>query len=502
MQNLRVAVGQFLIYGLGSVAQSALAFVLLPLYLRFFSPDEYGVISIFIVLMSLLTLFANVGAMNAVCLLYFDVQPSERTKLIGTTWLWYFFGAATIGIVVFLNASLESSMIFHTTRYHYPFKLLGMFCIISIPLEIPFYIFRLEQMPGYYIGYSLFRFTINFVLKLYFIGAIGRGIGGYFESGIIADAITLLSILPFTLKYSTFTVSVSHLKQILKLGTPFIFSTLAIWTLDMSDRVILNYFHGEAVVGIYSLGRTLANIFNIVLLYPFALLWPPFFFSYAAERSADDTNNLLRRSLIYTFLSGGILYLLITLGCGDLLRIFSSSFASKKEYWQAASLVPLLTIGPCLYLLSRQPSSTLLLVKKPKVIAVSAGIAAGVGVGLNLMLIPRFGAFGAGLTTVIAYLLYSVLLYRGAHRLYPVKYNVKSIILGSVFLALGWITGCNIKIVQPWVSLATRTLVGVAIFALSVWFFSNMLTEAERRQFITIFSNGRRRLAAGLLKRC
>ena len=56
---IKDALRQFLTYGAGSIAQSALGFILLPIYLRFFEPAEYGVISLLLVGISLITLFAN-----------------------------------------------------------------------------------------------------------------------------------------------------------------------------------------------------------------------------------------------------------------------------------------------------------------------------------------------------------------------------------------------------------------------------------------------------------
>lgn len=489
---------QFVTYGFGGVAQGALQFILLPLYLRFFDPAGYGVISLLLVIISLLTLFANVGMVSALLRLYFEAEPSERKKLIGNTWLWYLFGATIGGIVLFLNAPFFSQMLFHTINYSYPFKLVGAFFFFSLLLDIPFTILQLEKRAGSYISFSLFKFSSDFVLKFYFIGILGRGIGGYFESGIIANIIILCSILPFTFKYVDFSLNVSYLKQLLRLGFPFVFSTIAIWTLGMSDRLILNYFCGEAAVGVYSLAYTFVNVFNIVLFNPSALFWQPFFFSCAAERSTEDTKRLLSRSLTYFFLAGSILYLAISLGTGDVLRLFTSLFASKQGYWQAAKLVPLLAIGPFLYLLSRQGSSALLLVKKPKFIAIAASCAAVASLGLNFLLIPRFGAFGAGLSTAIAYALYSATVYGWAQRLFPIKYDIIQIAKGALFLAFGFMIGWQIRIMQPLVSLFVRPITGVAIFALSIWFISNILTKAERRSLIAFLKDGRRRLTGGL----
>lgn len=492
---------QFFTYGAGSIAQTALSFILLPLYLRFFEPAEYGVISLLLVVISLLTVLANMGIVSGLYRLYYEAEIGERKKLVGTTWLWYLLGAGLGGAILFIYASPISQLLFHTGDYSYAIKLLSAIFFFSLLQGIPFNILRLEKKSGLYVGFSLARFVIDFALKLYFIAFLGRGIGGYFESGVIAYIVVLCSILPFILKYISFSLNVSYLKQLLRLGSPFIFSTIAIWSLATSDRFILNYFCGVAAVGIYSLAYTFANLFNVFLFTPSALFWSPFFFSYAAERSAEETKRLLNKSLIYFFLAGCILYLIIALGSSDALRIFTSLFAAKEGYWQAAKLVPLLTLGPFLYLLSRQAGSALLMAKKPEFTAMASCIAAATNVGLNFIFIPRFGALGAAMTTVIAYVLYESVIYWWAQRISPVNHDWKGLAKGFLFLAIAFMIGWGITIGQPWASLFARVIAGVAIFALCTWFISNILTKAERDKVLAYLIDGRRKLANALIHR-
>ena len=498
---IKDALKQFFIYGTGSIAQTALRFILLPLYLRFFEPGEYGVISLLLVVSSLVTMFVAMGIVSALFRLYYEAEIGERKRLVGTTWLWYLLGAALGGAILFINASWFSQAVFHTGDYSYPIRVLGALFFVSLLQVIPFNILRLEKKSGLYVGFSLFRFVIDFALKLYFIVFLGRGIGGYFESGVIAYIITLCFMLPFVLKYVSFSLDTSYLKQLLRLGFPFIFSGMAVWTLEVSDRLILNYFCGEAAVGIYSLAYTFANLFIVFLSAPITLLIDPFFHSYAAERSTEDTKRLLQKLLSYFFLVGSTLYLAISLGCGDVLRIFSSLFAAKEGYWQAATLVPLLTLAPFLYRLASPASLAGLLAKKPELGTIAACIAAAVNLGLNFIFIPRFGALGAAITTAIAYVLFIGLFYWWVQKIFPVSYDWKGLARGFLFLVISFIIGWQIGISQPWASLFARVAVGLAVFALLTWFISGTLTKAERHRLLAYLIDGRKRLATVILHR-
>jgi O-antigen/teichoic acid export membrane protein len=498
---IRDALKQFFIYGAGTSTQAALSFILLPLYLHFFEPSEYGIISLFLVTVSLLTVFASAGMVTALYRLYFEAKEEDKKKLVFTTWFWYLLTGGLFGLIIFSNALPLAQHIFSQAELAYPIKLLGIYLFVFLLKDVPLNIFRLEKKAGHYVGFSLAGFAIDFGLKLYFIGFLGRGIAGYFESGIIAWAVILCSILPFTFRYISFSLNRGYLMELLRLGSPFILSGIAVWVLQVSDRYILDLFRGEAAVGIYSVGYSFANVFNVFLFSPSALFWSPFFYSYAAERSAEETRRLLSRSLPYFFLAGGVLYLVITLGSGDVLRIFSSLFATRAGYLEAASLVPLLTLGNFFYLLSRQASNALLMAKKPEFTAISLAIGAAVNLGLNFIFIPKFGAFGAAITTALAYALSLGLCYWWAGRTWPVKHEWTGLAKGFIFLAIAFIIGWIITINQPWASLFARILVGVVIFGLLSWFISNLLTRDEKRRLLDYLTNWKRRLFAVLLHR-
>ncbi|MCK5051885.1 MAG: polysaccharide biosynthesis C-terminal domain-containing protein, partial [Candidatus Cloacimonetes bacterium] len=88
-------------------------------------------------------------------------------------------------------------------------------------------------------------------------------------------------------------------------------------------------------------------------------------------------------------------------------------------------------------------------VKKTKYVAYIVTIALFVNIGLNFLLIPKLGIWGAALTTVISSLLISVISYYVSQKFYPVKYEIgKMLLVFAVGFALyftsGFLAGANI----------------------------------------------------------
>jgi len=494
---IKDALKQFFVYTMGSIAQTALNFALLLLYLHYFEPSDYGVISLLTVLSSLISLLVGTGFISGLFRLYYEASIEERKSLASATWIWYLSTGIIPAAILFLFPSFFSNLLFQKGDFSYSIKLLSISFLLSMIETIPFNFLRLEKRSGIFVIFSLLNLIVNFLLKYYFIAVLAHGINGYFESSIIASALMLLVVFPFVLKYVSFPPKLSHFSELLKLGYPFIFSGIAVWTLDKANRFVLNYVQGTESVGIYSLGCNFANLFNVLLLSPSALFWNPFFFSYAAKMPEQDIKKLLNKSQIYFLFLGYILFLAISLSSDDILRIFTS----KTAYWQAETLIPMLVLGNLVYLLCRQAGNALLLAKRPQITSIAGLIAAVVNIGLNLLLVPVIGIFGSALSTVISYVSFLILIYWRAQTLYHVDYDWKCIVKSSIFLVIALMLSWQIRLSQPWISLFVRTTTGVVLFSLLTWFFGNILTQHERQKVILYIKHGRKQGVRKLLRR-
>jgi O-antigen/teichoic acid export membrane protein len=398
------------------------------------------------------------------------------------------------GTLLVLFSESVSAVLFGTVAHAYSVRLAGIFCIVSPVQLIPFEIFRLERKAIQYVVFSLVKLGVDFSFKLLLIAVMARGIAGYYESGIVANVVVLILMLPFARKYASSTLDSSRMKELFRLGIPYIFSSLSVWALTWADRFVLNFFWGEESVGIYSLAYTLARPFDIVLYYPLKLLWFPFFFSFAAGRNVEDIKRLLRKAVIFYAIAGCAVYLAISLASGDLLRIFDIYLGAQEGYMEAAGLVVLVALAPLLYSTSGLYGTVLLYVKKPEYIALAAVIAAAVNLAMNFMLIPRYAAFGAALATALSYVLYFVLVVYWSRARFRVGHNFLSLIKVLLILVAAFIVGSYATFEGVWLSLVVRTALGLGVFALSIWFLSGVLSREEKRELISLGGSSLRRL--------
>jgi O-antigen/teichoic acid export membrane protein len=102
----------------------------------------------------------------------------------------------------------------------------------------------------------------------------------------------------------------------------------------------------------------------------------------------------------------------------DALKIIS-----EPEYHSAYMYVPVLILGHYFYGSFAYLQFGPFLKKKTKYLGGLAVVLAGVNVGLNLLLIPVLGIWGATLTTLVSYFLMVALLYPIAQKLYYIPFQ-------------------------------------------------------------------------------
>src|SRR3954469_112326 len=74
---LRDLVRHTLVYGSGYVTMAIVSFVLVPVYTRFMSPSEYGLLGLMLVLYGLMSAVYDLGFTNSVGRFFFDSDGDD-----------------------------------------------------------------------------------------------------------------------------------------------------------------------------------------------------------------------------------------------------------------------------------------------------------------------------------------------------------------------------------------------------------------------------------------
>src|SRR5688500_1303604 len=84
------------VYGFGSLVSRFIAVLLLPVYTRYLSPADYGLIETLIALSAVLTVLLAAGVKSAFFRFYFDDE--DKRRVIRTSF-WFTMASGTAGLL-------------------------------------------------------------------------------------------------------------------------------------------------------------------------------------------------------------------------------------------------------------------------------------------------------------------------------------------------------------------------------------------------------------------
>lgn len=189
-------------------------------------------------------------------------------------------------------------------------------------------------------------------------------------------------------------------KSSLVLSVPLIGHSFASQILSVSDRMMIDNIIGTAEVGLYTILYSVGTLSMI--------LWSAMNTSYVAylyqnidnaNRNKDIRNT--SASLLKLF---SVVVVLISLFSPEIVKILATD-----QYLEYIDIVPPIIAGIYLTSVANFYSNILVYERNTWFIMCSTCIAAGINIGLNYLLLPKFGFQIAAYTTLIAYIVYALL---------------------------------------------------------------------------------------------
>ena len=257
-----------IIYLLSTVANNAVPFLLLPILTRYLSPEDYGVVVNFQLIVAVFSTIIGFNVHAAISVQYFKVQIDRLKKYIALSIL-------LILVSLFISILILILMDYLFTN-QFPISLYWLIiaCIVSFFIAVNNIRLVLWQVSGKPFQYGIFQFlqvALNSILSIalvinYSMGSEGRLIG--ISVAIIVNGFFGLFLL-FYEKWFHFEFDKEIIKSILLFGVPLIPHTLAGIAITQADRFIIGKQLGLAESGVYAVAMQLslpiflvANAFN------------------------------------------------------------------------------------------------------------------------------------------------------------------------------------------------------------------------------------------------
>jgi O-antigen/teichoic acid export membrane protein len=432
---VRELAGSSVVYGLGSILTRALIFLLLPVYTRFLSPADYGIVTVTATITSILLLVYPLGIHGAASRFYFAVDsPEERRSRTGTLWLATVLFAGLAAVLLDLAGGSLLQRVVPGLPFH-PYVRLAIWTAFLLALSlVPFLVLQLQQRPGTYLAVTVGSSLATAAATLLFVVGLKEGAAGYLRGALAGAAVTALCAIGIAARSVRMTIRRDVALAALGYGLPLVPHALAGWVLELSDRTILARYATLGDVGIYSLGYQIGTVPGLIIA-AFNAAWIPYLFKALGTGEPHAPERLSRLATYYAmtlvFFALGLALLV-----GPMLRLLVA-----PAYHASAGITPWITAAYVLYGLYIIPISFLFWRERTGRVPLVTLMAGVVNVGLNLWLIPRYGMIAAAWSTLGAYLVMLPVAWASARGVHPFPYEygrlARVLLVGGALFAVG-----------------------------------------------------------------
>ncbi len=419
-----------IVYGLGDAFYKAVAFFLIPVYLKYLSPDQYGTIESLMVTHGLAVTLVSMGLPNAVFRFYYRAKDiHEQRKIVSTIFFLNLILQISIPAIFWWKREFFATLILNTPGYGFYIAIISVTIFLTSFRNIPLYLLRAKHKPGLFTAVNLAVSIATLLLNLYFVVILKKGVAGVLLANMCGGAFGLVIIIPLLIKDIGMVFDISLIKKILKFSVPVGFSILPLTLIFMADRYFISHFQNLHSLGIYALGYKIGSILKTFIIMPFALAWTPFVFS---KEKDEDAKEIFSRITTYYIMFGLICVTGISLLGVDIIKLLSKN----NEYWKAYRVLPAICYSFFLYGLSQVIRIGCLITGKTIYITITMCIGLFCNLLLNYFLISPFGYTGSAYALLITFITINILSYIFSSRLYYIQYDFIKILKIAIFSIL------------------------------------------------------------------
>lgn len=460
-----------LIYGAGIILGRAISFLMLPIYLRMLTDDDYGVIALIEMTLDFIAIIAG-GTLAAGVFRFFYKAESdrERDEVVATGFLLISVMYIVVGVGVFIAADSLSLLLFDSTDHRTLFRIASANLALGGLTIVPLSFARIRDRSTLFVMANLSRAVLSMVFNILFIVVLGMGVMGVFLGTLISSAVVAIFLTLWLVRNVPMSWSSGAARNLLRFGIPLVATSVGTFILTFSDRYFLKAVLDEGAVGRYNLGYQFGFILVVLGFTPVNLVWGPRRFQ-VVERA--DRDEVLSRGFLLTNVLLISVAVAISLFVKDFLYL-----AANPEFHPAAQVVPVILIAYILQSWGTVQDIGILVTERTRYIAISDFTAAAVAVVGYALLIPRFFGMGAAYATLLAFMVRYLMTYGFSQRFFPVHYNWRPVVVLVAWATAIALTGYLLPPMSPFLSIAIRSVMG-GIFLAGVWYLP-ILTERDR----------------------
>jgi O-antigen/teichoic acid export membrane protein len=404
------------IYTFTNFSVSAFPFLLLPFLTRWLSPEEYGTVAIYMIVVSFLATLIGLNLHGAIMVRYFDrtmfnisTYTSTVLSIIGAIFL------CSMLVVIVFRGSISS-----ITELPLNWILAAVFTAVCQSVAmILLGLWQASQQPYKYAAFRLGHAMMDGMLSVLLVGVFALNVDGRLLGITSAWVISALLALWFIFRGGWLVQSIKKADAIdaLRYGVPLLPHAIGWIVLAMADRFFITNLLDIAETGQYVVAAQLGLILSIA-----ADAFNKAFAPWLMEALKNKNRNKEIQIVKYTYLYFGLILSLAFLG-GCYAEIIISVVAGSR-YQAAAEVLGYILIGNAFTGMYYMTTNYIFYVRRTELLSLMTISIGSIIVLLSWFFISEYGIVGAG----IAFMVGQILMFMGtwyfASKCHPMPWDL------------------------------------------------------------------------------
>lgn len=391
------------IYLTSSLISKAAPFFLLPLLTKYLTVEEYGLLSIFLVINMLYVACIGMGMSMNVTKNFFKTNKEGMALIIGNVLIVLFF-MAFIFLLVTTVFSLNDEVLFSVPVLY--LMMLPIMAVLVMINQVYLTVLRCEEKACRYLLVEVSNAVIVFTCTCVLLMQFSQGwLSQVFANAISGFVISIISmVMLYKNGYLVFKINIKTIKEIYLLSIPLVPHVIGIVVINISDRLFIEKMVGLESVGIYSIGYSIGMLVSIVSE-SIIKAWSPWFF----RNIESPDRNFKVKVVNFTYLY--LVFLVIVSLFLYLLASFIFPYFIEEEFGGAVDYILPVGFAYCIHGAYRVFHVFVVYVGKTQYLAYSTFFAALVNIALNYYFISLYGVLGAVYSTCVSFLISALIVY-------------------------------------------------------------------------------------------
>jgi O-antigen/teichoic acid export membrane protein len=326
-----------LVYTVANALNASIPFLLLPVMTRAFTPEEYGTVAMFAVVLAVIGPFTGLSVHGAVGIRYFEQDRIDLPRFISTCLL--ILGVSTV--VVLLVVAFAYPWLELFTKV--PREWLLMAVVLSsarFVVQIQLSVWQAGRQPFRYGVFQVGQSALNAGLSLWFV----LGMGLAWQGRLVGQALAVLAFLLVAMwtlgagRWIKFPASREYARDALKFGVPLIPHTIGGVLIAVMDRFMISNMIDVAQAGIYTVALQVGMVLGL-LTDSFNRAFAPWLIENLRREDGRRDLIVVRYTYLY-FVTIALLALLMGFAAPTILAVLAGD-----QYQAASGVVLYIAVG-------------------------------------------------------------------------------------------------------------------------------------------------------------